>query len=123
MVDYLKYYAPVLTRAVEICNQIITFFNKHQISKDDRFGKAELETITVRNGILGRMKNPKYLSINAFNDSILSGFVAFYDNHATNDYGVSLPADELAIRDQLMTAWIKEVVEPLTQLMNELEER
>lgn len=121
MVDYLAHYTPVLNRAVEICNQLITFFKAEQTAANDRFAKAIAETETVRNGILERMATPKYLAPNQFNSVV--GFMAFYDNHADNDYGVSLPADKFAIRDQLMIAWIKEVVEPLVKRMNQLEEQ
>lgn len=123
MVDYLKYYAPILTRAVEICTQLIAFFKNQQTSESDRFAKAASEAKTERDGILERMAAPKYLAPDEFDSSNVNGFMAFYDNHATNDYGVSLSADKLAVRDQLMAAWIQEVVEPLVRGMNELEKQ
>lgn len=122
MVDYLKHYAPVLAKAVEICDRLIIFFKNEQTSERDRFAGAASAAKSERNGILERMASPKYLAPTEFDSSNISGFMAFYDNHATNDYGVSLSADKLAIRDQLLEAWITDVVEPLVQLMNQVEE-
>lgn len=120
MVDYLAHYAPVLNKAVEICNQLIAFFTSEQATKGDRLAKAALETENVRDGVLIRMTTPRYLAPDAFRS--VTDFMAFYDNHATNDYGVSLPADKLAVRDRLLEAWIQEVVRPLVKLMNQVEE-
>ena len=120
MVNYRNYYSPVLTRAVEICDHLIAFFKTEQMLEKGRFSSAIAETETVRRGILERLATPKYLKPSEFSSVV--GFMAFYDNHATNNYGVSLPAEKLAYRDQLMTAWINEVVEPLIKLMNQLEE-
>ena len=120
MVDYLAHYAPVLNKAVEICTQLMAFFTSEQIAKDDRFAKAAVETENVRDGIVIRMTTPKYLAPDAFRG--VADFMAFYDNHATNDYGVSLSADKLAVRDRLLEAWIREVVRPLVKLMNQVEE-
>ena len=47
--------------------------------------------------------------------------MAFYDNHAWNEYGVALPPEKLTIRDRLLAAWISEVVEPIVKLQNDLE--
>jgi hypothetical protein len=111
----------VLNRAVEICNELITLFtDKHQ-QENVRLVAAAAEARKVRDGILRRMSNPSYLAPDAFNS--VAGFMAFYDNHATNDYGASLPADKMAVRDRLLAAWIAEVVEPLVQLMNHAEEQ
>ena len=121
MVDYLAHYSPVLLRAVEICNELITFFSAQKASETDRFAQATAEAKTERNGILERLASPKYLAPVAFGDSTITGFMAFYDNHATNDYGVALSAEKLAIRDHLLAAWIADVVEPLVQLMNQAE--
>ncbi len=121
MVDYLSYYAPVLNRAVDICNQLIAFFKAEQKTERDRFAQAASETETLRDSLLRRMASPKYLTPEQFDSSNITGFMAFYDNHAWNNYGVSLPADKLAIRDQLLAAWIAEVVEPVVKLQNELE--
>ena len=123
MVNYLTYYAPVLTRAVEICNQLIAFFRAEQGAEEDRFDRAASEAESLRDGLLERMASPKYLSPSAFGSSAMVAFMAFYDNHAWNDYGVSLAADKVALRDQLLAAWIAEVVEPLVQLQNQLEEQ
>lgn len=121
MVDYFTYYAPVLNRAVDICNQLIAFFKAKQQAERDRFAQAASETETLRDSLLRRMAAPKYLTPEQFDSSNVTGFMAFYDNHAWNDYGVSLPAEELAIRDRLLTAWIAEVVEPVVKLQNALE--
>ena len=123
MVDYLTYYSPVLSRAVAICNELVTFFTAEQSSASDRFAQAATETRTFRNGLLQRMETPKYLAPVAFGDSTITGFMAFYDNHATNDYGVALSPEKLAIRDHLLAAWIADVVEPLVQLMNQAEKQ
>ena len=119
MVNYLSYYAPVLNKAVEICNLLIEFFTHEESSKTDRFAKAASETETMRDGLLMRLAQPRYLAPAAFRSVV--DFMAFYDNHATNDYGVALSAEKLAIRDHLLAAWIAEVVEPLVQLMNQAE--
>jgi hypothetical protein len=122
MVDYLAYYSPVLLRAIEVCDGLINFFSAHKVSENDRFAQAASETKTERNGILERLSSPKYLTLSEFDSSNINGFMAFYDNHATNDYGGSLPIEKLAVRDRLLAAWIAEVVEPLVQLMNQAEE-
>lgn len=121
MVNYLTHYAPVLNRAVEICNQLIAFFKTEQKAERDRFAQAIAETEGLRDGLLERIAAPKYLAPDAFGSSAVVRFMAFYDNHAWNDYGVSLPAEELAIRDRLLAAWIAEVVEPVVKLQNALE--
>ena len=123
MVDYLNYYAPVLNRAVEICNQLMAFFKSEQVEKTDRFAKAAAETKSTRDGILERLQEPKYLAPKLFHSSDITGFMAFYDNHATNDYGVSLSVEKLSTRNQLLAAWITDVVEPLARLMNQLKEK
>ena len=128
MVDYLAYYSPVLLRAIEVCDGLINFFSAQKVSENNskcqsesaRLMDATAEVSKVRDGILRRMSKPNYLAPDAFNS--VAGFMAFYDNHATNDYGGSLPIEKLAVRDRLLAAWIAEVVEPLVQLMNQAEE-
>ncbi len=120
MADYLTYYSPVLNGAVEICNDLVALFNSKCQSESARLMDATAEVSKVRDGILRRMSKPNYLAPDAFNS--VAGFMAFYDNHATNDYGGSLPIGKLAVRDRLLAAWIAEVVEPLVQLMNQAEE-
>lgn len=122
MVDYLSYYAPTLTRAVEICNGLISLFRAAQGGDKDRLAQAAAETETLRDGLLYRMKQPQYLSPDEFDSSNVSGFMAFYDNQVTNNYGGALPADKLALRNDLLAAWLHEVVEPVVKLQNRLKE-
>ena len=119
MVDYLAYYLPVLNRAVEICNELIAVFTDEHYQETTRLVAAAAEARKVRDGILRRISSPSHLAPDSFNS--VTGFMAFYDNHATNDYGVALSPEKLAIRDHLLAAWIAEVVEPLVQLMNQAE--
>ena len=121
MVDYLAYYLPVLNRAAEICNDLIAIFTHEHYQETARLVAAAAEARKVRDGILRRISSPSHLAPDSFNS--VAGFMAFYDNHATNDYGVALSTEKLAIRDHLLSAWIAEVVEPLVQLMNQAEEQ
>ena len=122
MVDYAKYYSPVLVKAVIICNNLIELLATIEDHDNKRIVSAIAGAERVRNDIEERMASGKYLSPTSFGSSNINGFMAFYDNNAGNDYGEALTKDNLIIRDQLLSEWIKQVVEPLIKLMNQLEE-